>query len=290
MNIAQDQYDRIIPKAKTALKNALSRVLNWRIISIWFCCSLIVAFAGPFGTYQNQSPLDLLVKWLVLLGVAILLAYTVDASCRVFMPSTASRLYKGCVFAPISSILVGLSVDLFLTYAFISQQEVRPEMLELSAFTLAVILLMFGLRAVIATAEPFNEIKNSPITPVISSAALPRHSRLAKRLDIPQDKQIIHITAQGHFVEVRTCSKTYRIRIRFSDAVDELDSTIGLTVHRSHWAHRDAIKGWVPTARKPYVLLEDGTRVPVSKTYFEKVLAADLVTLEDPKDSAEYVD
>ncbi|WP_293448067.1 hypothetical protein [Planktotalea sp.] len=127
-------------------------------------------FCGTLWDLPKSKPLDLLVKWLVLLGVAILLAYIVDAFCRVFMPSTASRLYKGCVFAPISSILVGLSVDLFLTYAFISQQEVRPEMLELSAFTLAVILLMFGLCAVIATAEPFNEIKNSQITPVISSA------------------------------------------------------------------------------------------------------------------------
>jgi DNA-binding LytR/AlgR family response regulator len=121
-------------------------------------------------------------------------------------------------------------------------------------------------------------------------ASLPRHSRLAKRLEIPKDARIIHITAKGHFVEVRTNSETYRTRMRFSDAVNELDRAIGLTVHRSHWVHRDAIQGWVPTARKPYVLLENDTRIPVSKTYLERVLAANLVELKDLEDALEGAD
>lgn len=118
-----------------------------------------------------------------------------------------------------------------------------------------------------------NEKKQEIVRPKVDlvRASLPAHSRLAKRLDIPQGFRIIHITAKGHFVEVQSCSETYQTRMRFLDAVEELDSTYGLTVHRSHWVHRDAIRGWVPDAKKPYVLLENDSQIPVSKTNMSKV-------------------
>jgi hypothetical protein len=288
VNIAQDQRDNFVHKAKNAFKSALSGVLVWRVISIWFFCSLIAAFAGPFGTYQNRF--DFFLIWLFLLGFSILVAYNVDAFCRAFMHRDASRSFRDFVFASIASILIGLSIDLFLTHVFATGEELRPAMLELSAFTMAIILFMFALRAVIPAAETRDEAKDVLSTPVMPPASLPRHSRLAKRLEIPKDARIIHITAKGHFVEVRTNSETYRTRMRFSDAVNELDRAIGLTVHRSHWVHRDAIQGWVPTARKPYVLLENDTRIPVSKTYLERVLAANLVELKDLEDALEGAD
>ena len=102
---------------------------------------------------------------------------------------------------------------------------------------------------------------------------------MAQRLDIPKDVRIDYVSANGHFIEVYTGDKKYTTRMRFSDAIAELDGSIGLTVHRSHWVNRDAIKGWVTDTKKPYVLLENEARLPVSKTNFDKVAKEGLLEI-----------
>jgi len=269
-------------KLFSALQEALSRAFHWRTLVIWFGCSLLATYSGPFGTYGDPSVLHLLLIWMVLIGPSIVMVYVFSALNEWFLAKLSSSI-RMVVFIGVSAIATGSLVYFLLIYVFAHTPDAIPSRGELSVFSLAVISFIQIVRLIL----PFSaieQISNKDVSEgELSLASLPLHSRLAKQLDIPAGVSISQITANGHFVSVETCKDVYRTRMRFSDAVAELDGIYGLTVHRSHWVHRNSIVSWVPRAKKTYVLLKNDRRVPISKTYLPNVENAGLTVL-DPKD------
>ena len=58
---------------------------------------------------------------------------------------------------------------------------------------------------------------------------------------------------------------------RFSDAVHEIGSDIGMQVHRSYWVNRAAIDSIKPRAKKFQIKLVTGKEIPVSTPYHAMV-------------------
>ena len=271
-----------MPKVVSALQVALSRAFHWLTLVIWFGCSLLATYSGPFGTYGDPSVLHSLLIWMVLIGSSIVTVYVLNALNELFLAKLSSFI-RIVVFIGVSAIATGSLVHFLLIYVFAHTSDPILSRSELSSYSLAVISFIHIVRLIL----PFSvtdQISNKGASEgELSSASLPPHSRLAKRLDIPAGVRISQITANGHFVSVETSEDVYRTRMRFSDAVAELDGIYGLTVHRSHWVHRNSIVGWVPRAKKPYVLLNNDRSVPISKTYLANVKNAGL-TILDPED------
>ncbi len=99
---------------------------------------------------------------------------------------------------------------------------------------------------------------------IAEQAPLPR---LQARLPDELCGDILHISAAGHLVEVRTSAGKASIRMRLSDAISEMDSVVGFSTHRSHWVAHEAVTGHEVDGDRPVLVLLDGTRVPVSRTY-----------------------
>lgn len=266
------------------MKNAISSTLDRHTLGIWAVFSALAAFSGPFGTYQNNSYFSALLAWTVLLACAIAVAFVVYELCRAFVLHRGEA-FLNCVFFPIGSIAITLVVDLLLIYWLERPETIRPGLFSLWVSVVAIMLGVLLVRNKMPQFSSAISESGAVQLPLSEPASLPPQSRLAQRLDIPQGTRIIHISANGHFVDVQTCTKTHRTRMRFSDAVAELDETIGITVHRSHWVHRDAVRGWVPNVAKPYVVLENEVKIPVSKTYFANVEAAKLTELTELEDT-----
>jgi len=62
--------------------------------------------------------------------------------------------------------------------------------------------------------------------------------RLPKLL---QPDEMLAIKAEQHYIKVMTPGKNFMVLYRFSDAINELSSDIGLQVHRSYWINASAI-------------------------------------------------
>lgn len=275
--------DELPPSTRTVtvlLTRAFRRAIDWRTLTIWFACALLATYSGPFGTYKSYSSLELLGTWIVLLGAGILIAYIVDEFIEYYLINL-TQMTRLIVFLGIAALLIGSAIDALLVYFFAHPSSVTPSWAELSLYTLGAMVFVVVLRHVLQLDDVLADVdasgENSKAKP--RPASLPAHSRLAIRLNIPQGDRISQIAARGHFVDVHTCAQTYSTRMRFSDAVAELDGTYGLTVHRSHWVHWDSITGWVPCAKKPYILLNNGETVPVSKSNLAKVKNAGLVEI-----------
>lgn len=261
------------------IKKGLANAANWRTVVVWISSAVLVSYTGPFGTYQSNPILVQIPRWLILLGGAIVIAYVIQALCHVFIPRRPKYLNK-LVFTLVGSLAIGLFVDLMLSNVFDKSAADKPPLLQIVFYSFCIVSFVQIVREVSFghedSTDPKTTDRHARRQGQSSFGLLPEHSQLARRLNIPQDAQIFHVSANGHFVEVSTCAGNFRARMRFSDAIAELDESAGLTVHRSHWVLRDAITGWQPDAKKPFVQLKDETRVPVSKTYFDDVAEADL--------------
>ena len=269
-----DRTERLRPNLLHALPKAVvagvKKAFHPKTLLIWLACSIVAAYSGPFGTYDRDSVTELLLTWAVLLGVCIVAAYVVNEVCVVILPKATASL-RNIVFVFLCAPTIGALLQFMLVNVFGKSNLDKPGFGLLTLYATLSLGFIFLVRYVFFPSEDAKTDVIAQTESALQPASLPPHSRLAKRLNIPQAARIIHITAKGHFVQVKTCSETYQTRMRFLDAVDELDGTLGLTVHRSHWVHRDAIRGWVPNAKKPYVLLENESEIPVSKTKLDKV-------------------
>ncbi|MCA0873166.1 LytTR family transcriptional regulator [Seohaeicola saemankumensis] len=91
--------------------------------------------------------------------------------------------------------------------------------------------------------------------------------RLARRLPDDFEGPILRLAVRDHLVDVVTPKDTYRIRMRFADAIDEMDTVAGYCTHRSHWVARHAIAGVERETGRINLLLTNGDLVPVSRSY-----------------------
>ena len=89
--------------------------------------------------------------------------------------------------------------------------------------------------------------------------------RLYRRIAPDDPGPIIRIEAMDHFVNVVTPQDIYQLRLRFADAVDQMDGVDGLITHRSHWVAREAVDDVERENGRVFLRVACGTRVPVSR-------------------------
>ena len=95
----------------------------------------------------------------------------------------------------------------------------------------------------------------------------PKVARLVCRL--PEDfcGKIVHLAIDGHIVWVIINVGTFDLRMRFSDAVDEVAEITGICAHRSHWVAIAKITETITVKGRPCLVLSNGDMVPVSRKY-----------------------
>jgi hypothetical protein len=75
------------------------------------------------------------------------------------------------------------------------------------------------------------------------------------------------VEAEDHYLRLHTSKGQDLILMRLSDAIAELEGIEGMQVHRSWWVARDAITDAKRGDGRATLTLEDGSEVPVSRTY-----------------------
>ena len=79
--------------------------------------------------------------------------------------------------------------------------------------------------------------------------------------------EILAVKAEQHYIRIITPGRDHMILYRFSDAVSQLDTELGMQVHRSWWVAHSAIDGLQQSAKKLQIVLTTGEEVPVSAPY-----------------------
>ncbi len=243
-----------------ALENARSiPPLKPVTVLCWFVFCFLGAYAGPFGTYEYDLGPRALFWAGVVIGAALLgrmcrlVAIRVVGKPFSFATDATTVLLITIVFTPVLVLLtkIVLSPENPVSYLRFAQYVavISASITALRRF------LMQSFRWHLEIAEP------------AQSAQPVEDPRLTRRLPDDFEGPILRLAVRDHFVDVVTPKETHRIRMRFSDAIDEMDTVTGYCTHRSHWVARHAIAGVKRENGRINLLLTNGDLVPVSRSY-----------------------
>lgn len=240
------------PASSGGKRNAFQSSL--KIASI---VTAIMAFSGPFGTYEDLSLGGRFAYW----GLAVFGTGTLF-NCAIQIALFGPWLRQ----VPVSARF-GLSVVLSSLPAagWVLALEVwlRPDTVNPSFGW--VYLCVFGIVGLIGWLRfmpPFASVDHVPVGQVVFFDRLP--ADLGQELD--------SISVQDHYINVVTSQGSTMLHMRFSDAMEELGKYPGLQIHRSHWVAKNAIEAIQKDGRKVVVVTKTGRSLPVSRTYQSKIL------------------
>ncbi len=235
-------------------------------ISIWLIGCLVAVVAGPFGTFQTMGFGLRLVYWGTIvtsgLGIGAVVSATFLTVCRGWHPlwiDLKASLVITTLLAPLIYMLRA-GLDPVLTQADLAITSIW---INTGIFVAPIFFLRRQLTGVDRAPDP------------------PR-PRLIRRLpESLQEASVLRLTGRDHTVEVVTDHGATTLRLRLSDAIDEMEPVDGLCTHRSHWVARAAVTGHTTEGGKLHVTLANGDRVPVSRKYRPRLEKLCLVPGQD---------
>ncbi|MDU8926079.1 LytTR family DNA-binding domain-containing protein [Alisedimentitalea sp. MJ-SS2] len=227
-------------------------------VLVWIVATLSAAVSGPFGTYGALDFHTRLEFWAILIAVTFVLAGSLRAIVFRTFAGWALWLREACacmIMAPVLAAAIWLLAPLLLGSAY--QPDIQPLSLTFYVFVIAVIIAV--LRVLLSDA-------GLGMARVVSQAVA-ETPRLMERLPDEMQGDILRLTGRDHMVEVVTVHGSATVRMRFSDAIAEMDPIEGYCAHRSHWVTRSAIHEVEREPGKVFLRLANGDRVPVSRKY-----------------------
>ncbi|GHE04703.1 hisitidine kinase [Defluviimonas sp. 20V17] len=239
---------------RLTLGELVRRILPPRLVASWFLITVVVTAIGPFATYQQFGTLGRLGYWALVLGVAILFcALAFRAAWRL---CAAHPFWLRLLLASALFTAVFLPVQWFIMLT-LRGPAVGLEHLVLVVATapLAVGMMKY------LWLDP-----NMPGPP--ETAPQPR---ILDRVTPEKRGTLLHVSVDDHYVELLTDRGKSQILMRFSDAMSELDGVEGMQVHRSHWVARGAVRDSRRRNGKLFLMLVDGSEVPVSRGFQKAV-------------------
>lgn len=251
-----------------------SGVVNRFSVTVWLACSVVAVVAGPFGTHDSMSFALRSIYWSSAIALSIFMAHGLRTGLRLWFPGL-SRNWRDVIVPPVFSILFSGLVD---GANHLILESVVHDLSHLSIF-----LFVLALSIMVTLLRRFLEVEAPSYMPVapetVATPALQRRPRLYDRIEAGPAMQIRRLTVADHYVIVHLDDGTTRkLLMRFSDAVDAMSGQPGLYTHRSHWVSLDIVSRVIRDGAREVVLLEDGTRVPLTRTYRAGFEARGLVT------------
>lgn len=236
------------------LGELVRRILPPRVVASWFLVTVVMTATGPFATYQQFGTLGRFGYWALVLGVAVL-----------FCALAFHAAWRLCAAHPFWLRLLlasALFTAVFLPIQWVIMLVLRGPVMGLERLTLVV-------AAAPLTVGMVKYIWLDADAPRPCESARP--PRILDRVEPEKRGTLLRVSADDHYVELLTDRGKSQILMRFSDAICELDGVEGMQVHRSHWIARDAVRGSHRRNGKLFLMLVDGSEVPVSRGFQQAV-------------------
>ncbi len=221
-----------------------------------YTMAIAIAFltlTGPFGTYDNVPLGFRFSYWALVVVTAAAMALSIEMALSRLRPEWAFLLRS--VVATMLMILfytpILWNLGHLLTGKYREVSSIWAEALYVALATLAIYTYASFWRRMRPRQAP----------------------NFAERAGVSEANPIQHVTAEDHYVQVRTLSGTQRLLMRFSDALEQLQGLDGLQVHRSHWVSRAAIRRLDKRGSRFVIVLDDESEIPVSRGFQPSVVA-----------------
>jgi uncharacterized membrane protein YphA (DoxX/SURF4 family) len=224
-----------------------------------FATGVVLGIIGPFGTDEILRVFPRSAYWLIVAGVTFITGNCIAGGLLSYVRAIGLPVWV-CfpVICLISSALIYGEVFAINWLVF------GPLPHPVDQVILAVNIFA------IVTVVTFAIYVAVPSTPLAEDSA----PRILERLPVPLRGRLLSLSVTDHYVHVSTDQGTHMLLMRLSDAIVETAPEEGLQIHRSHWVALDAIERVERGPRKCEAVLQNGARLPVSRTYLPQLKQA----------------
>jgi DNA-binding LytR/AlgR family response regulator len=236
--------------------------------------SVILGLVGPFGTYDGMHLPGRLAYWAAMAAASYLAGFTVVTFLAAWFSedgrggTLAHVLYGAIGGIPVAVVVWALNIAV---YGYGDAIEFLPLALYCAAISAVVSPLVEVFSRRYALAEGVVQELAAQ-----SVAETPKRPRILDRLPANLRGNLSHLSMQDHYVDIRTDRGGTLVLMRLADAIAETEGVTGLQIHRSHWVAKDAVKGTSRQDGRLFLEMQDGTLLPVSRSYADQVKAAGL--------------
>jgi DNA-binding LytR/AlgR family response regulator len=236
----------------------------------WAGLTVFLALSGPFGTASRLPILPRVGYFAVPVAIGIVWG----VGLRVIVQSRFSHLSywtASLVVVCLSALVLAWPMR---EYAyFMAGAEVRkPHDLPI----MAALIVSSGI-AIAALRRVLSHDGQAAVTAANDAVADTQSPRLFERLPPDLRGDLVRISGRDHYIDVITSAGQGTLLMRLSDALSELRGIDGLRVHRSHWVAARAVVGSEKTGDRRYLILSDGSKVPISRNYLADVETRGLI-------------
>ncbi len=239
---------------KAFIAHLAANILRPIQLVIAVALAILLAIAGPFGTLEELSFIERSVYWAMIVFTSILGVQIMKSIVETRFPR-AGFWRNALTVCTMSAIFLG-PILRFLAVEMTGDKRshVTPLWL-ITTLVFSIVLIVYVLRS------------------LLRSGPIPLSPRLFRRFGDPKANSISRVTVRDHYVDVYTNRGKETLLLRFSDALAELDGWPGQRVHRSHWVADSAVRAFRKENGRAFVVLRDGSEIPVSRGYLEEVEA-----------------
>jgi hypothetical protein len=246
----------------------ITQLGRWRReVAVVLAIGVMLGWLGPYGTYTCFAVPDRFAYWMARSLIIGLLCLTVIELMSA-TGSTASwppmqRALASVVIASVPSAIIGFTLASVFHHAPTSPLEIADLYGRVMMMTAMVGLPLHVVRGPTVPARPALPLPAE----TIAARALPAGSALLRRIPARLGTDLRYIEVEDHYLRIHTRLGNDLLLLRLSDAVAELDPACGRRVHRSYWVARDAVAAVERDEHRTRLVLSDGARIPVSRTY-----------------------
>jgi MFS family permease len=246
--------------ADDLLPNAFWRRRTLLTAALPLLFAIILAAVGAFGTYIGMTfPLRLLHFICIGLVIGGLVA-ALSACLRRFwfggeLPFWA-MLAVALVMAPPGGLITYQALTLWApwTLPHVSTRELMSQALLINILVSSTV---WALRR--RSGQPAKNIQDVP-APVPADQSL--RGKLPAQL---RHAAILSLSAEDHYVRVRTSQGDALVLMNLGAAVDTLGIDAGVRIHRSHWVSRPIAEAATSSGSRHGVRVDEQTVLPVSR-------------------------
>lgn len=215
-----------------------------------------LAILGPFGSSSLGWPW-VWVYWTGLIGFGGAFGFATGHLMSRFAPRLPDWLGHAVsvvvVSIPVTFAVVGLNTQFY-------QDSINLQTLLIN-YSLVLVITAF-VTTVAYAVERLSQTPAAEASPAASAALV---DKLPPGL---RHAAITSMTAEDHYLRVRTKAGEALILMRLSDAVTACEGLDGARTHRSWWVAREAVTDAQKGDGRGVLILSDGAEAPVSRTYY----------------------
>jgi len=253
-------------RLRVFLKALAHRVARPTMLLGWGVLTLAATVMGPFNTLNLLKIGERGLYWGVIVGASIVLSLILAEVSAQFVPDRRSRKFDALRIGLMT--LVFSPMVYFWTLFFITERSPNGPNLWTIALFVALIGTVIHVSVRIIRSEHSDFLKQESgalqVDPMPETDPGPR---LMRRLPSGVVGPVLRLSASDHFVAVVLPGEEHTLRMRFSDAIDEMDGIKGDCSHRSHWVAHAAVQDVEREGARTFLRLVNGDQIPVSRTY-----------------------